>query len=73
MSGTEKQTTARKRNWDIMRLRGIWANLTNISYNHRLDCDTACDAIDKMLIDMGAESESTRRKRMREELERKFQ
>ena len=62
---SQKQKDARKRNWQIMQLRGAWCNLNSIMYSPwKYD---ALKAIDNQLRHMGAETQTARRKQKEQE------
>ena len=60
---TKKQAATRERNWQIFKLRGLWYNLP---LKNRLRVETIRNIIDRELEDMGAESETKRRLRIKE-------
>ena len=64
---TQKQIEARKRNWEILRLRGIWDTLRWIEMHN--DCSTtkARIEIEKVLTKRNAEPETGRQDRLRRE------
>jgi hypothetical protein len=63
---TERQALARRRNWHIFRLRGLYANSHPMCGEHLV---AYLAAIDAQLIEMGAESESARQARFKAERE----
>lgn len=69
---TEKQTVAQKRNWNILRLRGIRASLGNIAIQQSIDVSAACLEIDKILVTMGIESDVDRQNRENKKLLKEF-
>jgi|GEM_PF-4217043 len=67
MKPTKRQVLARKRNWHIWRLRGLYTNSHPMSGEHLA---AYLAAIDAQLIELGAESESARRTRLKAENDR---
>ena len=60
---SEEQIKARKRAWQIFRLRGLHAQAHMLTGSHRI---AALNAIDMELQSMGAETETARQQALKE-------
>lgn len=60
---TDKQQASGRRNWDILRLRGLWANAETNSLLRATSVVQIQSLVDEALEDAGTESETTRRQR----------
>lgn len=58
---TPAATAAKERNWRIFRLRGLYAQVSLLDADLRLDGEIA---VDRQLERLGAEKESVRRRRV---------
>ena len=60
---TNRQQESKQRNWEIFRLRGMWASVSNLSLLPEDDVKKIRETIDNALKRYGAEPEGERRER----------